>query len=499
MKTKNENSLAYAMELAKVYWMGLTHPKQMAAWGDALQDVIAHDHERCNLYRYLVVRHNETGIIHIFGDLDMKRSVYKDIEAGIYTVVSKNVEIKSNPTPLTMDRLIPFVIGNYTLGTYTRNLDVTRIPSPLSGYISTIDDLLGDTTTATLIKGRISHRFDDFKMLDTDYVIGFLRLKTNKLEDGIEYAYLYHGSKNPNWAKGLHIDLVHALSMTIDSQSDFISYDIPSYEAGKLPLPIWPTHSLLRDVSGSMSESRRNSIDILKSYVNNIVKTVDSHPPLFAKMYNPLSVWGINKDSDELEEKFIFRIRTGQRISHVPYANMFALRMSTKFILGSKPVRYNWMRHAGFAIDTNADIFRKGIDYRPENFGDPGMNQIHYDLTSGNQGEINQAYLDLLHKYDTVYYAGETPGFPVYSEGSNGSAEVFDHLLQTTVDNMRQQLEEIGQEQGTDSHEYTGLEQIIEMAKQNLADAQARDMLSEDQTDQPDNDAQIINPDSPIR
>lgn len=197
----NQNSLAYANELLRVYWMALCHPNVMNNWSDALQAVVTHDHNQSNVTGYVMVRHNETGVIHLFSDFTLKISARYDINRGIYTLIADNIRIENNPNPLTEDRLIPFVIPNWTCG--SMHIDNTKIPSPTTGYVPSLINLVSDDMYETISES-LSNRYDDFKLLG-DYVIGFLRLKTNDIKDGIEYAYLYHGGKHPS--KGLHVYL----------------------------------------------------------------------------------------------------------------------------------------------------------------------------------------------------------------------------------------------------------------------------------------------------
>lgn len=343
----------------------------MNLWGDALQAVIKHDHNQRNMEGYLVVRHNETGVIHFFSDFDLKMSVKRDIKKGIYTLINSNARVHNNPNPLTMDQLIPFVTPNWLKS--VNSFDNTKIPSPLVGYVPTLLDLVGERIFH-LVAGDMSKRWEEFDKLG-DYVTGFLRLKTNDIKDGIEYAYIYYGNtEHPDWEQGLHVYLSYLndssfkskYGIVIDSQMDFVSGD------GKLQVPaanrnlqIWPEHVL----NGSYTP--------------------------FTEMYGPFEPSNVNKPLyDGVKEalanlaEITGKLETYSYDTHEPF--------DLKQIIEPK----YWKD------DDSWKVVKKGMDYRPESFNDAEMNLLHKSLSGDNSPDINDDYLHILLQHDTVLTAG---------------------------------------------------------------------------------------------
>lgn len=356
-RTKNQQeayelTLGYAVELCHVYWMALRHPKAMEMWGKATQAVIRHDFMQnnqngSNLFNirneYLVIRDNATGIVHVFTDEKLRKSAMKDIKSGTYTLIQKGAQFHNDPSPLQMDKLIPFVVPNWAkreegdkLTDSKFYLDAKKIPSPLTGYISTLEELVGGTTVYNLIMDRLAFRGNEFKK-HGKYIMGFLRLKTNNIEDGIEYAYLYHGNENPDQPQGLEIYLGYLSYLNkggliiIDSQYDFV---LPS--SGKLEVPgakkdlaIWATHSLTNESIPVKNDwSFNKALDRMEEFIVKNTLSVDTHKPLEIKQLIIPELWK-KKPADE-------------------------------------------------------KINSKGIGERTEYFSDPGMDLVHYYMQKGN-------------------------------------------------------------------------------------------------------------------
>lgn len=405
-----EQTPSYAWELLRNYWMGLRHPNKIAEWSNALQDLIQYDHNDHNLSGYLIVRDNETGVVHIFGETDIKHSVLEDVKKGLYTVIKEHARIPNNPTPLNPDRIIPFVIGNYTHGSYTKDLDTTKIPSPLPGYVPTIEDIFGKGDVATHVNDSIARRFHEFSLLDQDYVIGYLRLITNRIEDGVEYAYLYHGSKNPKHQKGMTVYLRHLTkkkpwskaSTIIITDGDTTDFYQPK---GQLSVPgavqslrIWTDHVLKNfDSTGSMAPFQ----PITESFrIWNDHMSIDTHKPHDIEQIFDRAQW-VNKD--ELNN-YHYSVRSGIRNSFVPYAYEFST--FTKGHLNfTKPFRAPW------------EIYKKGKVFDvSENYGD--LTKIHESGPVISDYTPDPELYDILKKYDKLYISGIAPNHPILTPES---------------------------------------------------------------------------------
>lgn len=191
----HEKTFGYALEIMRSFWMSLRHPRHMAQWNNAFQAMIKHDfQERNSFNKFHIFRHKKTGVLHAISYSNLRFDMARDARAGRgeYILVEEYASLFSDPDPLTTDKVIPFVVGNYCKMISTQDLDVSRIPSPATGYVKTAIDVFGDTDMARGVREYMSRYFDDFKMAEDQYVIGFARLGSQvKGAPKFEYAYLY--------------------------------------------------------------------------------------------------------------------------------------------------------------------------------------------------------------------------------------------------------------------------------------------------------------------
>lgn len=279
-----------ARQIMHNYRLALTQPRTMARWNDVFTTMQKYDFQYRN--PFLTLQDTITGVIHQIPDINWNHlDARSEIKAGKYHDLGRQ-QLTSDPFPLTMDQVIPFVIPNWSIKGIL-GVDIRKIASPATAPIQDLFSLTHSNELYEWVKDEVVAHPNDFKNLG-NYLMGYIRLYNNSP------MYLYWESANEYVGVGtwdiFNVDLqpYNSYSILTDIQHDFIPPKDGSGSMAPLPVP--------------------GSIEALNRFVYHYYPDIGRSVNVYTKgmvdprieMYNPINVdeimAGIDYQADEIPE-----------------------------------------------------------------------------------------------------------------------------------------------------------------------------------------------------